>query len=199
MFVLEYALPVLSGVCMNIFTVFILSKFLYRKPGFSPALVGVVAVVFSVVQVYFNTFHMSWVNYLSICTIYVIMNHIFFKGNFALKFGFSVIMVTIGGLSEMVFGLIPMVLGAFQYATLIRSPIFLAIVGFLVPIVFLCLGLFIAKIFPESMNHSSGVNYIWFRTRFCPLLRSPRCFITVRAFNYRLPKILQCCFCMLRY
>lgn len=150
MFVLEYVLPVLSGVCMIVIAIFILSKFLYRKSGFSPVLVGVVAVVFSVVQVYFNTFQMSWLNYLALCTAFTIIIHIFFKGNFALKFGFSVIVTTIGGLSEMVIVLIPTVLSELQFTALLVSPIFLAVVGFLVPLVFLFLGLFIAKMFPRK-------------------------------------------------
>lgn len=150
MFVLEYVLPTLSGVCMIIITIFILSKFLYKKCGFNPALVGVVAVIISVVQVYFNTFQMPWVNYLAICAEFIIITNIFFKGNFALKFCFSIIMATIGSLSEMVIGLIPTVFNELKFTAIFASPIFLAVVGFLVPLVFLVLGLFIAKKFPRK-------------------------------------------------
>ncbi|MDR1687476.1 MAG: hypothetical protein LBS21_02550, partial [Clostridiales bacterium] len=157
MFVLEYALPVLSGVCMIIITIFILSKFLYRKRGFNPALVGVIAVASSIAQVYFNSFQMPWVNYLAICVEFTIIAHIFFKGNFALKLGFPVIVTTIASLSETVIIFIPTVFSELQFTSLLASPIFLAVLGFLVPPVFLVLGLFIAKKFPrkyESFNWS---------------------------------------------
>ncbi len=150
MFLTEYLLPVLSSVVMFAVAVYILSKFLYKSAGFRPAIIGIIVTIASIVAVPINNMQMPWLNMLSFCAIFTVINHILFKGNFAVRFGFAAIVLTLNGISESIVILLTMILGELQLTEVVNSSAYINVLGFLTPVIFLVLGRVIARVFPRK-------------------------------------------------
>jgi sensor histidine kinase YesM len=155
MFVTDYLLPVLTGVGTLIFSIIFLSRFLYIKDSYRPVYIVLAATIASVVMIFVNTLKISYVNVLSAYIILTVITNIFFKGNFTLLLGFSIIVMSINGISEDIIIFLTLILGELRIEELHVSAFYYNLVQILTLSLFIVLTLTIPKIFPRKYQYLS--------------------------------------------
>ncbi len=145
--IISNILSVLTGFVSFGFAIYILSKFLYRKNSWRPVLIGVIIIAATMALFLINILRIPWVNSLSVIAIYIVIIHILFKGNFALKFGFSIIITTINVLSEEVVLFITMLISRLGWEELTGDPLYSSVSGILTLLIFIVIGRSLARVF----------------------------------------------------
>ncbi len=150
MFATDFLLPMLTGVGTFAFSIVILSRFLYTKENYRPLNILLVAIGASVTVALVNTLRIPYVNMLSLYAIFIVITYIFYKGNFALRLGFTVIIMTINGLSEHIIVFLTLIINEIGIEDLHASALYYNLVGILTLIVYVALALIISKFFPRK-------------------------------------------------
>jgi hypothetical protein len=146
----NYVLPLLVNHATFGVGVYLLSKFLIKKPSYHLVVIVPVIIVASIILFFLNTLHIAWVNTISGYIIFTIIAHLLFKGNFASKLGFSVTVVTLGAVGELLLTCCPLIISKLHLNAMISNSYFYNIMGFGGVIIIFAFGRIIAYKFPRK-------------------------------------------------
>jgi hypothetical protein len=133
----------------------LLKNFLVKKDEHNPVVMGAVIVAASLIMFWVNSFRIPWLNSVSAYTVCTIAAQILFKGNFALRFGFAVTVITIGAIGEMLPFFILLIISELSLNSLISNPVSFRLLGLMGVFIYYAIGSKIAKRFPRKYSSFS--------------------------------------------